>query len=90
MLAMMTTKQRCRGFTLIELMVTLAIAAVLLLVAIPSMTAFKRNAELTSATNTLLASINAARGEAMKRGTNAMVVPANGSDWNTGWIVAAA
>jgi type IV fimbrial biogenesis protein FimT len=86
-LAMMTNKQRVRGFTLIELMVTLAIAAVLLLVAIPSMTAFKRNAELTSATNTLLASINAARGEAMKRGTNAMVVPANGSDWNTGWIV---
>ncbi|NML87024.1 GspH/FimT family pseudopilin [Polaromonas sp.] len=84
---MIVYKQRDRGFTLIELMVTLAIAAVLLLVAIPSMTAYKRNAELTSATNTLLSAINGARGEAMKRGMYAMVVPADGADWNTGWIV---
>lgn len=75
-----------RGFTLIELMVTLAVAAVLMMVAVPSLTTFKRNAELTSATNTLLASINAARGEAMKRGRSAMVV-ANGSSWSSGWTV---
>ena len=77
-----------RGFTLIELMVTLTIASLLMLVAIPSFTSFQRNAELTSAANKLLSSINAARGEAMKQGTNAMVVPTNnGTDWNTGWIV---
>lgn len=76
-----------RGFTLIELLVTVMIAAVLLLVAVPSMTAYKRNAELTSATNTLLAAINAARGEAMKRGMYAMVVPVDGANWNSGWIV---
>ncbi len=77
-----------KGFTLIELMVTVAIAAILLMVAVPSMVTFKRNAELTSATNNLLSAINAARGEAMKRGMNAMVVPTNnGTDWNTGWVV---
>lgn len=77
-----------QGFTLIELMVTLAIASILMLIAVPSLTTYRRNAELTSATNTLLAAINAARGEAMKRGTNAMVVPTNnGTDWNTGWVV---
>ncbi len=77
-----------RGFTLIELMVTMAIAAVLLMVAVPSMTEFKRNAELTSATNSLLGAINAARGEAIKRGMHAMVVPSgNGADWNNGVIV---
>ena len=76
------------GFSLIELMVTLTIAGVLLVVAVPSLSAFKRNAELTSATNTLIAAINAARGEAMKRGMSSFVVPANnGSNWNNGWVV---
>ena len=76
------------GFTLIELMVTLAIGSILMLLAVPSLTTYRRNAELTSATNTLLAAINAARSEAMKRGTSAMVVPTNnGTDWNTGWVV---
>lgn len=85
---MTRNKKPNRGFTLIELMVTLAIGVILMMVAIPSLTTYKRNAELTSATNTLLASLNAARGEAMKRGMNAMVVPTNnGTDWNNGWIV---
>ena len=76
-----------RGFTLIELLVTIAIAAILLMVAVPGMSQFKRNAELTSATNSLLGAINAARGEAIKRGLHAMVVPINGTDWNSGVYV---
>ena len=77
-----------RGFTLIELMVTLSVGVLLMMVAIPSLTTYKRNAELTSVANTLLAAINAARGEAMKRGRNAFVVPTNnGTDWNQGWVV---
>ena len=80
--------QRTRGFTLIELVVTMAIAAVLMMVAVPSFVNFQRNSQLTSLTNSLVASIYAARGEAMKTGFNAFVVPtANGSDWTTGWIV---
>ena len=74
------------GFTLIELMVTIAIAAILMMVAVPGMTAFKRNAELTSTTNSLLAAINAARGEALKRGMNAMVVPVDGTNWSSGIV----
>lgn len=81
-------KNACRGFTLVELMITLTIAAILAFLAVPSLTAYKRNAELTAATNTLLAAINAARGEAMKRGMNTLVVPTNnGANWNTGWVV---
>ena len=75
------------GFTLIELMVTVALVAILLTVAVPSFTTYQRNAELTSFTNTLLSGINAARGEAMKRGRNAMVVPTDGANWSNGWIV---
>jgi len=85
---MMRRPRRPRGFTLIELMITFAIAAILMMVAVPSFVSFQKNAQLTSAANTLLAATNAARGEAMKRGMSAMVVPANnGSDWTTGWVV---
>jgi type IV fimbrial biogenesis protein FimT len=76
-----------RGFTLIELMVTLAIGSILMLIAVPSFETYRRNSELTSFTNTLAASINAARSEAMKRGMNAMVVPTDGTNWASGWVV---
>ncbi len=76
-----------KGFTLIELMVTLALAAILMAVAVPSITTFMRNAELTSFTNSLLAALNAARGEAMKRGRYCLVVPKDGSSWDSGWVV---
>ncbi|GAA4330280.1 hypothetical protein GCM10023165_03900 [Variovorax defluvii] len=76
-----------RGLTLIELLVTLAVAAVLMTIAVPSFLAFQRNSELTSAANGLVASLATARGEAMKTGKPAMVVPADGSSWNSGWVV---
>ena len=93
---MKTSNKSIRGFTLIELMVTLAIGSILMLIAVPSFQTYRRNSELTTATNTLFSAINAARGEAMKRGMSAMVVagttddtanPPNASNWNTGFIV---
>lgn len=75
------------GFTLIELMVAISIAAVLMMVAAPNFTEFKRNAELTTTSNTLLSSLNAARGEAMKRGMRAMATPIDGEDWSKGLVV---
>ena len=69
-------------------MITVAIAAILMMVAAPNLSAYRRNAELTAAANTFMASLNTARSEAMKRGRNAMVVPTNnGSSWNDGWVV---
>ena len=85
MLAVMM-KHRSAGFTLIELIVTIAIAAVLAALAAPSFIQYQRNSELTSLTNSLLAAVNAAKGEAMKTGRNAFVIP-RGSGWNSGWIV---
>lgn len=80
-------QDRTRGFTLIELMVAIAIAAVLLFIGIPSFVAFQRNSELTSSANSLVAALGAARGEAMKRGRQAVVIPRVDSDWASGWTV---
>lgn len=78
---------RMRGFTLIELMTTITVAAVLMAVAAPSFIEFRRNSALVAATNTLTASLNSARSEAMKHGAFAMVVPEDGADWKKGWVV---
>jgi type IV fimbrial biogenesis protein FimT len=79
---------RGRGFTLVELMVTLSIVAILMLLSAPSFTSFLRNSELSSAANTFVASLNAARSEAMKRNLPAMVVPLDAarSDWTQGFV----
>jgi type IV fimbrial biogenesis protein FimT len=76
-----------RGFTLIELMITVAIVAITFGLATPSLLAYQRNADLTSAVNSMVSAVNAAKGEAMKRGRNVMIIPATGNDWASGWRI---
>lgn len=75
------------GFTLIELMITLAVAGVLLMVAVPSFVQFQKNAQLSDATSSFVSAANSARANAMKRGMNTYLIPATGNDWKAGWIV---
>ena len=62
-----------RGFTLVELMVVITIAAILGAVIMPNMRNFLRNSRLSSGVNDLLHSLNLARSEAVKRQANAGV-----------------
>lgn len=76
-----------RGFTLIEVLVVVAIIAILLSVAAPNLVAFQRNSELRSTASGFLAAVQAARVEAMKRGVDTYMIPADSSSWASGWIV---
>jgi type IV fimbrial biogenesis protein FimT len=74
-----------RGFTLIEIVITFAMVAILLVLAAPSFVRYQRNSELTANTNDFIAAVSAARAEAMKRQLRTMVVPTTAGDWASGW-----
>lgn len=75
------------GFTIIELMVTLTIFAVLMAVALPAYNDFVRNQRVKTASFELFSSLVQARSEAITRNAAVTVTPASGSDWSSGWEV---
>lgn len=79
--------QKDKGFTLLELIVTIVIAGILMALAIPSFSDMIRNSRLTTTINELVGSLNLARSEAVKRGTNVIIKPVTGSNWESGWTV---
>lgn len=82
------------GVTLLELLVVLAIAAILLAIGIPTFTSLVRSNRLSSATNELVSSLHLARSEAIKRNSRAvMCTSATGTScaasggWHQGWLL---
>jgi len=78
------------GFTLVELMITIFVAAILVTLAMPSFRDLLISNRVTENTNQLIADLNLARSEAVNRGTLVAVVSTSGSnDWSGGWKVIA-
>ena len=83
-----------RGFTLIELMLALAVAAVIASLALPSLARFSERNRIQSTANELVAHINLARLEAVMHRRIVVVCPSSdgqrcsgGNQWHHGWIV---
>ena len=73
---------RPRGFTIIELMVVVAVAGILLATAVPSFTDATARARLEGAANELSVDLQYARSEAVRRRTTAtLTVDADGSGY---------
>ena len=82
------------GFTIIELMITIAVIGIGLAIGVPAMNQFVLDNRLVSQINTLNSSLALARSEAVKQNeTTVVCVSADGAtctagaNWNEGWIV---
>jgi type IV fimbrial biogenesis protein FimT len=88
------TLNRMSGFTLVEIFIALAVAAILLTVGIPSFRYITNSNRIAGEINGLLGDMQFARAEAVKEGRPVTVcVSANGATcansntWQSGWIV---
>ena len=79
---------KTQGFTLIELVMTMAIAGILVSMAIPSFNSILNSSRLTNYANDLVGALNLARSEAVRRGIQ-VTVSNNGvlTHWERGWTV---
>ncbi len=83
-----------KAFTLVELMVTLAVFAVLVTIAIPAFNSYVRVNRQSSETSALFGALSFSYSEAKKHGVNVSMCRSSGGitcdtgggDWNTGWI----
>ncbi len=90
-----TFAPRLRGFTLVELMVTISLIAILTTLAAPSFTQMIASTRLSAATNELYTSLVQAKSEAIRSGGRVTICPSSDGatcltsatpTWATGWI----
>lgn len=73
------------GFTLIELMISIAVAVLMLTLGVPSFRNMILDNRLATEVNVVVAELNLARSEAIARNTLVIVKPLSGTEWHKGW-----
>jgi type IV fimbrial biogenesis protein FimT len=85
---------RSAGFTLVELLAVILIAAILMGIGVPSYRSVTTSSRVATEINTLLFDLQFARAQALKEGESVTACPstdgescADSSSWQSGWIV---
>lgn len=84
MLAVLRDGNLSKGFTLIEMLVTVGILAILTAITAPAMTPFVANQQLKALTQDLSDTLQLARSEALVNGSPYRILPVN-NNWSNGW-----
>lgn len=85
----MYTHSNKKGFTIVEIVITLALLAVFIAVGVPSFSSLIRDNRLVTDINSLVASIQLARSEAIRRGVQVTIIRTSttSDQWENGWVV---
>ncbi|MFC3129931.1 GspH/FimT family pseudopilin [Coralloluteibacterium stylophorae] len=83
---------KARGFTLVELMITVAVLAVVAAIALPNFKGTMQRNQLATAANEVLAAVALARTEALRSPRTVSVCASDdgascGGEWSNGWLV---
>ncbi len=85
--ALCASRNRARGFTLVEMLIVVSLVAILGAIAVPSFRNLLLNQRLASTASDFVAGLSLARTEAMKRSQKVRLL-ARYQDWANGWEVA--
>lgn len=91
-------RDKVSGFTLVELLITLAIATILLTVGVPAFQSLVKDKRMDKTVQTLITDLEIAKSEAMTRNQSVIVCRHNGAtatptacdnsaDWKDGWVI---
>ncbi|WP_161787414.1 GspH/FimT family pseudopilin [Endozoicomonas numazuensis] len=91
----MFTIKKTKGFSLIELMITLLIAAIIIAMGLPQLRDMSNAIRFANLQQNLISNLLYARSEAVKNGSNTLACAsingsscsANSTNWNQGWII---
>ncbi len=90
---MQNNPPRQSGFTLVELVIVMTLTAILLIMALPAFGDLVISNRITTQANTIMATLNYARNEAINRGIDIRIEPVAtgtlpaGMNWSAGWQV---